>query len=253
MIKPPLRRLFRSIPASRPAIKAPLPSYPHLTGQCVKRRAARGIVSLIAALVLGCAFPIPASAAEQTLTASADVHALEHWIASAHDNEGLPFIIVDKVSATIHVFDGKRKLLGSAPALLGLERGDGTVAGIGSRPLKSIKPSERTTPAGRFKASLGHDLVQDILWVDYESALSLHRVVVGSKTDHRFDRLASATPLDNRISFGCINVPAAFYDAIVAPAFKATMGVVYILPETQPLTAIFAMTAQAAPTTLAAR
>ena len=32
-------------------------------------------------------------------------------------------------------------------------------------------------------------------------------------------QLASPSVLDNRISYGCINVPAAFYDKVVAPAF----------------------------------
>lgn len=214
---------------------------------------------MLAALILGSALPMAAIAAQPfrisllTPSASTDVQTLERWIEMAHDNEGLPFIIVDKIAATVYVFDGKRKLLGSAPALLGLERGDRSVEGIGSRPLKTIKPSERTTPAGRFKASLGHDLVQDILWVDYDSALSLHRVVVGGRADHRFERLASITPLDNRISFGCINVPAAFYDAVVAPAFKKTIGIIYILPETEALATIFKMADGKAPSTLAAR
>jgi hypothetical protein len=45
--------------------------------------------------------------------------------------------------------------------------------------------------------------------------------------------------LDNRISYGCINVPAKFYDAVVVPAFTGTVGIVYILPETKPLKAAF--------------
>ena len=202
-------------------------------------RAARPIVGvLMAALMASAQF---ASAATPVPATSAEVQSFERWVESSRDNEGLPFIIVDKFAATIHVFDGKRRLIGSAPVLLGLERGDGSVPGIGSRPLKTILPHERTTPAGRFTASLGHDLVQDILWVDYESALSLHRIVKGGQTDKRFDRLASPTPLDNRISYGFINVAANFYDAVVAPAFKATVGIVYILPETEPLAILFAM------------
>jgi len=213
------------------------------------RCAARPIGGVLIAALMGTAQPVSAqSASAQSASAamplsatSAEVQSFERWIESSRDNEGLPFIIVDKVAATIHVFDGKRRLIGSAPVLLGLERGDGSVPGIGSRPLKTILPHERTTPAGRFTASLGHDLVQDILWVDYESALSLHRIVKGGQADKRFDRLASPTPLDNRISFGCINVAASFYDAVVAPAFKATVGIVYILPETEPLAIMFAM------------
>jgi hypothetical protein len=43
--------------------------------------------------------------------------------------------------------------------------------------------------------------------------------------------LASATPLDNRISYGCINVPVAFFKEVVHRAFTGTHGIVYVLPE----------------------
>jgi hypothetical protein len=108
----------------------------------------------------------------------------------------------------------------------------------------AIRPAERTTPAGRFQASLGEDFEQDILWVDYNAALSLHRVIAGKPSDHRRARLDSPTPLDNRISFGCINVPAAFYDTVVVPAFRGTVGIVYILPEVKPIDAVFPIHAQ---------
>jgi hypothetical protein len=159
----------------------------------------------------------------------------------SQDNHGLPFIIVDKVAAKVFVFEARGVIRGAAPALLGISIGDESVPGIGQRKLAAIAPAERTTPAGRFEASLGEDFEQDILWVDYNAALSLHRVISGKPSDRRRARLSSPTALDNRISFGCINVPAAFYDTIVAPAFKGTVGIVYILPEIKPLEAVFAM------------
>ena len=170
-----------------------------------------------------------------------DARELLAWLRASHDNQALPFVIVDKANARVMVFDAGGAAKGTAPALLGLGKGDDSVPGIGQRPLKAIKPAERTTPAGRFQASLGHDMVQDILWIDHDAALSLHRVVVGNRKDRRAARLASRTALDNRISYGCINVPAAFYDGIIAPAFKGTVGIVYILPETRPLRAVFAV------------
>lgn len=170
--------------------------------------------------------------------ASGDVRAVAAWARSG-DARGLPFVVVDKIGATVFVFDRGGRLKGAAPALLGIGRGDDSVPGIGQRRLATMKPDERTTPAGRFQASLGHDLDQDILWIDYAAALSLHRVIVGNPRDHRARRLASASPRDNRISYGCINVPAAFYDTVVAPAFAATVGIVYILPETRPMRAVF--------------
>jgi hypothetical protein len=37
--------------------------------------------------------------------------------------------------------------------------------------------------------------------------------------------------MDNRITFGCINVPAVFFDDLVVPMFSKAGGMVYILPE----------------------
>ena len=175
--------------------------------------------------------------------ASRDVQRMADWVAASSDNRGLPFLIVDKRNAKVFVFDAHSRVLGAAPALLGLGRGDDSVPGIGQRRLATMAPAERTTPAGRFEAALGNDLEQDVLWIDYGAALSLHRVIVGKPSDHRRERLASPTPLDNRITYGCINVPVSFYDSVVVPAFKGTVGIVYILPETKTLGAVFAIDA----------
>jgi hypothetical protein len=162
------------------------------------------------------------------------------WVLDLGDNRGLPFAIVDKTDAKVFVFCADGELLGAAPALLGLARGDDTAAGIGERQLSEIPPKDRTTPAGRFLASLGHNYHgKDILWVDYDNAISLHRVVTNNPKERRLQRLATPTPLDNRISFGCINVPEQFYNDIVRPTFTGTYGVVYVLPETRPHGEVF--------------
>jgi len=166
------------------------------------------------------------------------------WVAATGDNHGMPFVIVDKKAAEVFVFDGHGQLLGATPVLLGLARGDDSAPGIGDRPLSQIRPDERTTPAGRFVASLGYGLgKQDILWVDYKTALALHRVLGANSREHRLERLAAASPLDRRITFGCINVPTRFYDRVVQPAFTGTSGVVYILPEIKSIAEVFAISA----------
>lgn len=173
--------------------------------------------------------------------ASADTRRLADWVIATGDTHGLPFIIVDKVAARVFAFDAKGLVRGSAPALLGAARGDISPPGIGTLRLADITPAMRITPAGRFEASLGRDLgPRDILWVDYDAAISLHRVVTSNAAEHRLARLASATIDDNRISYGCINVPARFYDGVVLPLFKPANGVVYILPEASPLDAMLA-------------
>jgi hypothetical protein len=75
--------------------------------------------------------------------------------------------------------------------------------------------------------------------VDYKNAVSLHRVITDNPREQRLERLATPTPLDNRISYGCINVPADFYDRFVKPAFTGTNGIVYVLPENRPIGEIF--------------
>ncbi len=180
--------------------------------------------------------------------ASDDARRMADWVIAAHDNAGMPFVIVDKVAAKVFVFDTRGRLAGAAPALLGLARGDDIVPGIGQRKLADIGPRDRVTPAGRFIASLGRDLgTEDVLWVDYASGVALHRVITTNPSEHRLRRLASNSPSERRISYGCINVPAAFYDAVIDPAFAASSGVVYILPETRPIGQVFVQLALQAP------
>lgn len=165
---------------------------------------------------------------------------LADWVVDSANNGKLPFIIIDKVNARVFVFDAQGQLKGASTALLGLAVGDDSVPGIGQRKLSSIKPAERTTPAGRFVASLDRDIHgQEVLWVDYDTAVSLHRVATGQPKERRAERLASSSLLDKRISYGCINVPVKFYEKVVSPAFTGTNGIVYVLPETRSAREVF--------------
>ena len=173
--------------------------------------------------------------------ASRDARHVADWVVDSGDNRRMPFVIVDKKDAKVFVFHADGRLRGAAPALLGLARGDDAVPGIGDRELSSIRPEEKTTPAGRFVAALGGNMRgEDVLWVDYDTATSMHRVLTTNPKERRLQRLATPTPLDNRISFGCINVPKKFYENVVQPAFTGTDGIVYVLPETRPAREFFA-------------
>ena len=172
--------------------------------------------------------------------ASGDAHRLADWVIGNGDAHGLPFVIVDKVAARVLAFDGNGRLRGSAPVLLGLARGDVSPPGIGSRRLADISPAERITPAGRFEAGFGlNPAGKDILWVDYDAAISLHRVVTSNAAERRLQRLATVSIADNRISYGCINVPVAFYDQVVRPLFGPARGIVYVMPEVRTLGEVF--------------
>jgi hypothetical protein len=168
------------------------------------------------------------------------VKKMADWVVDSGDNRGVPFMILDKPEAKVFVFDKSGELLGTAWVLVGLAPGDDTVPGVGTMPLTKITPDMRTTPAGRFVASIGHDLgTQDVLWVDYAAAVSLHRVINTKPAERRLERIVSKVPADHRISYGCINVPAKFFDSVVDPTFKDTPGIVYILPEVKEVRAVF--------------
>jgi hypothetical protein len=182
--------------------------------------------------------PLPASGPKRAdferERASKDARYVADWIVDSGDNHSMPFAIVDKTDARVFVFNADGRLRGAAPALLGLALGDDSAPGIGQRALSDIRPDERTTPAGRFVVALGRNFHgKEVLWVDYDDAISLHPVITTKPEERRAERLASATPDDNRISYGCINVPAEFFKRIVLPAFTGRAGIVYVLPETR--------------------
>lgn len=169
-------------------------------------------------------------------SASDDAQYALQWIVGQGDNQGLPFVIVDKKGARIFVFAADGRLRGASAALLGLTPGDQSVPGIEQRSVASLRVDERTTPAGRFVSEPGHNLQGEaIVWIDYAAKLAIHRLRPADPKERRAERLGSATPDDNRISIGCVVVPPDFYDAVVAPVLGRSYGVVYVLPETQPV------------------
>jgi hypothetical protein len=207
----------------------------------------------IGLVALGALMWIPASAADvshatldqrraadfRDAVASPQARRMADWVVATSNNGGLPFVVVDKVRATVFIFDGTGRLRGSTLALMGTARGDGSAAGIGTKRLSAIGPDERTTPAGRFVAVLGRDFEHDVLWIDYALSLSMHRVITGNPGDHRLQRLATTSALDKRITYGCINVPVRFYETVVLSSFAHTKGIVYILPEVRTLEEVF--------------
>lgn len=183
----------------------------------------------------------PSRPASAPWVPSAAARRVVQWALQSGDHGGEPFMVVDKRNAQLLVYDGRGRLMGRSPVLLGLARGDHTVPGIADKPLEQIRADERTTPAGRFVAERGRNLKgDDILWVDYDAAVSMHRVRSVNPGERRLERLRTPTARDNRISYGCINVPVAFFDRVVERAVGARKTiVVYVLPDTKPLEAVF--------------
>lgn len=171
--------------------------------------------------------------------AGRDARRLANWVVDSGDNQAKSFVVIDKSAAKVYLFDPKGRLKAATPAVLGAAHGDDTAPGIGNKPLKDIQFEERTTPAGRFVASVGESSSrnEDVVWVDYDAAVSMHRII---KTPERVQAVSTPSPDDNRLSYGCINLPDSFYEGALRPAVNRTGVIVYVLPETRPLDKTFA-------------
>ena len=164
---------------------------------------------------------------------------LAGWVVASKDSQGYPFAVMDKAAAQVLVFGGDGKLRGAAPALFGSAKGDHVAPGIAGLALRAIPGRDRTTPAGRFVGGFGPSIdAGRVLWVDYDSSVSMHPTATGVPAEKRPERLASPTPDDNRITHGCINVSPEFYEQVVAPTFERG-GVFYILPDKASLAKTF--------------
>lgn len=174
-------------------------------------------------------------------TASPEARQMADWIVDSADNKNMPFVILDKKEAKVYVFHAHGGLRGAAPVLLGITAGDDSFPGVGNKPLSQVKPEEKTTPAGRFMAASDKNIKgADIVWIDYDSAVSFHAVVKGKPEERRAERLASPLPSERRISFGCVNVPVNFFKSSLHASFKKSDGIVYVLPETRTTQQVFA-------------
>lgn len=162
--------------------------------------------------------------------------------------DGRPFAIVDKRLATLSVYAADGRLVGRAPALLGLTPGDQEAPSARGKAPEALTQQERTTPAGRFEAQPGRNLHGErIVWFDYDANLAIHRLRPAPASQRRPERLASANLQDRRITLGCVVVDPAFFDQVVLPTLGGGKSLVYILPEREPVLAAAGKSRAAAP------
>lgn len=188
-------------------------------------------VSISLAALTGTAMVVPVDAQASTTTytqtdLNQQVKDTASHVVQTKDNGGKPFIVADKMSGNITLFDANGKALTTTPALYGSEVGD------------TLQGTNRQTPAGRFTLtyskedkSLGDMQVLDGVSMqdgNTNYVWAIHRVI-NPKGENRLNRLTSKTASDNRISNGCINVPAEFFNKYLDKQFD---GVLYVLPET---------------------
>lgn len=168
---------------------------------------------------------------------SAAARRIADWAVHSRDTQWLPFMVVDKPAAKVYAFTAEGRLIGATPVLLGMGRGDVFPPGAAEMAdMYQLKPHERVTPAGRYRAAEDFNLEGErVLWVDYDTGIALHRIPGKYTSQRRHERIKSADPEQKRITYGCINVPGDYYDAVVGRHFRSAGGIVYVLPEQQPL------------------
>lgn len=188
-------------------------------------------VALFVALLGGPVLPAGAAPSPNMPTVAA--LALARQVIASADHGGLPFAVVDKKAAVLTVFQGDGQLVGSTPVLLGADYGDLAVPGVGERTQSGqLQQGDRVTTAGRFVSQPGRNLGgEPVVWIDYDSALAIHRLRPGPSQQQRATRLASADPQARRVSAGCVVVPVAFYESVVSPVLGRSRAVVYVMPE----------------------
>lgn len=172
--------------------------------------------------------------------ASPAVRHIARWAVHSGNHGQYPFIIIDKVDAKLFAFDGKGRLIRSTPVLIGMGTGDRFAPGVIDMDMYQTQPWQRITPAGRYFAREDLNLEGErVLWVDYDAGIAIHKMAAKRTRQRRHERLASSTPRDNRITYGCINVPVSFYKEVVRRYFGRAGGIVYVLPEERSANELF--------------
>lgn len=173
-------------------------------------------------------------------TVSPHVQRVAAWAVHSRDHGRYPFIIVDKLNAKATAFDPNGRLIRTVPILIGMGMGDTFPPGVTSMKMQDTQPWQRVTPAGRYLAEEGKTPDgKRVLWVDYDNAIAIHKIPSKETSQRRHERIKSDNPAEHRITFGCINVPVTFYDEVVRPHFKKHGGIVYVLPDSKPVEAVF--------------
>jgi L,D-transpeptidase catalytic domain len=239
---PPTATLLKAPPAAEPTAEAAKPP-------AVPRRAAK-----VHAAAVHHVRPAVARPAVQVSAVTAPVEPLpeppvlsdqEVQVSQVAERNGdHNFLMVDKNLGKIILFqDGKAIFAG--PALTGASPADRLPPGVLKEKFSKLNAFDtKVTPAGRYTVSRGRDgdygTVLDINEIrGRDWGIAIHKVYLGTPSEHRDTRLRSPNDDDKHITFGCINVTP---DAIrfllrELPAKGATP--LYILPEDETRTAAF--------------
>lgn len=148
-----------------------------------------------------------------------------------------PYVIADKPTATVFLFDSQNNIIAKFPALFGQAKGEAPNSADAN---SDIAGSGATTPAGSYKMSLGKNMkAQDlnlyhgkIFRIEGTSNLAFHITYPGELAE-RTKALKTKTTEDNRMSWGCINISEENFDKYVTPYLSKDNQKLYITPDNQ--------------------
>jgi len=155
-------------------------------------------------------------------------------------NETEPWLLTDKPNSRIYVIDEEGKEIADTTVCLGATKGEmpNTADLEGNRYTETT-----TTPAG--KHTLGTEItiskedsilyggkvisIDGTYYAPNSTIAALH-VVYPLELELREAAIRTPNPDDNRVSWGCINVPKAFWDKYIAPYIHKG-STIYITPD----------------------
>jgi len=162
----------------------------------------------------------------------------------AVENGDQTFVMVDKALGKIMLFENGKPVFSGA-ALTGESTADRLPAGVLAERFSQLNAlKDKVTPAGRYTVSRGHDDaygtlldINEIHGKDW--GIAIHKVYLGTPSEHRDARLRSPNEEDKHITFGCINVTPTAIQFLLRelPARHATP--LYILPLDETKTAAY--------------
>jgi hypothetical protein len=145
---------------------------------------------------------------------------------------GKGFIIADKPTGMIHLFNADGSMLDQAPALYGKDVGDT----LGK---SSLEGGPKITPSGKYTLEFNRDsgytggaTFRLVETEDNTGFVAIHAVYVGDPKENRLKKLSSANPNDKRASYGCINTTNdTFLKKLLPNTAKFDGGMVFVLPD----------------------
>ena len=133
-------------------------------------------------------------------------------------NNKKPFVLVDKPTATVYIYNSSGVLIKDFPCILGKNIGDE----LNTADTNSEIPTNAYTTPGRYTLSSNvsseykNTYHNRILKLNNSNGLAIHEIYP-EELEKRTNAINSKTIDDNRLSWGCINIISENYDKYIAP------------------------------------